>query len=189
MREVGIDVDRQAVQRHPLLHTDADGGDLVLVAVALVGPAHPDADAVFAPLAAHVEGGQRADDPFLQRGDEAAHVRPAPPEVEHDVGHTLAGSVIGELAAAAGLVDGEAGGKHVLRLGAGAGGIKRWVLDEPDQLGGRARGNRGDPLVHDGQGVRIGDWAVAHAPFHRRQLGGQPKGQFVARVNHSFTIP
>ena len=38
------------------LQPDADGGDLVLAAGALVGPAHPDADAVLAPLAAHVEG-------------------------------------------------------------------------------------------------------------------------------------
>ena len=70
--------------------------------VALVRPAHPDADAVLAPLAAHVEGGERADDPFLQRRDEAAHVRAAALEVEHHIGHALAGPVIGELAAAAG---------------------------------------------------------------------------------------
>ena len=74
MRQVRLDVERDAVQRHPLAHADADGGDLVLVAVALVRPAHPDADAVVAPLAAHVEGRKRADDPFLQRGDEGAHV-------------------------------------------------------------------------------------------------------------------
>ena len=172
MREVGIDVDRQAVQRHPLLHADADGGDLVLVAVTLVRPAHPDADAVLAPLAAHVECGERADDPFLQRGDETAHVRPAPAQVEHDIGHALARSVIGELAAAPGLVHGEAGGEHVLRLGAGAGGIKGWVLKKPDQLGGTARGNRGGALVHDGQRLRIGDRPIAHAPFHRRQIRG-----------------
>ena len=56
MRQVRIDIERHAVQRHPLFHADADGGDLVLVAFAFVRPAHPDADAVLAPLAAHVEG-------------------------------------------------------------------------------------------------------------------------------------
>ena len=76
MRQVRLDVQRDAVQRHPLAHADADGGDLVLVAVALVGPPHPDADAVVAPLAAHIECRKRADDPFLQGRDEA-RARPA----------------------------------------------------------------------------------------------------------------
>ena len=58
--------------------------------VALVGPAHPDADAVLAPLAAHVEGGERADQPFLQRRHIAPHVRPAALEVEHHIGDALA---------------------------------------------------------------------------------------------------
>ena len=70
---------------------------------AFVRPAHPDADAVLAPLAAHVEGGKRADDPFLQCGDEAPHVRPAPAQIEHHIGHALAGPVIGHLPAAAAL--------------------------------------------------------------------------------------
>ena len=69
---------------------------------ALVRAPHPDADAVVAPLAAHLEGRERADDPFLERGDEAAHVRAAALEVEHDIGDALAGTVIGELPAAAG---------------------------------------------------------------------------------------
>ena len=67
--KLGLDVERDAVQRHPARDADADGGDLVLVAAALVRPPHPDADAVLAPLAADVEGRQRPDQPFLERGD------------------------------------------------------------------------------------------------------------------------
>ena len=74
----------------------------------LSGRGDPDADAVLAPLAAHIEGGERADEPLLQRRDEAAHVRRAALQVEHHIGHALAGPVIGELPAAAGLVDREA---------------------------------------------------------------------------------
>ena len=69
-----------------------------------------------APLAAHVEGGERADDPFLERGDEAAHVRRAALEIEHHIADPLAGAVIGELAAAAGGVDREARLDQLLRL-------------------------------------------------------------------------
>ena len=74
MRKLGRDIDGDAVQRHPALHADADGRDLVFVADALLGPAHPDADALLAPLALDAERRQRADDPFLERDHEAAHV-------------------------------------------------------------------------------------------------------------------
>ena len=43
-------------------------------------------------------------------GDVGAHVAEAPLHVEHDIGDPLAGSVIGELAAAPGPVHGKAGG-------------------------------------------------------------------------------
>ena len=98
---------RDAVQRHPALHADADRRDLVLVAGALVGPPHPDADAIVAPLAVDAERRERADDPFLQRHDEAPHVGTAPLEIEHHIGDALAGPVIGELAAAAGVCTGK----------------------------------------------------------------------------------
>src|SRR5580692_11503424 len=101
MRQLRLDVERKTVQRHPALDANADCRDLVLVSLALVRPPHPHADAVAAALAAHVESGERADDPFLDGGDEAAHVRRTALEIEHDITDALAGAVIGELAAAA----------------------------------------------------------------------------------------
>ncbi len=159
----------------------------------LSGPPHPDADAVVAPLAAHVEGGERADDPFLQRGDEGPHVRLAPVEVEHHIGHPLAGAVIGELPAAAGLVDRKARLDQFLRLGAGAGGVERRMLQQPDLLGRAARRDRGHPLVHRGERRLIGHRRLADAPLHRRlALGAAPASgprRAGADINHSFTIP
>src|SRR4051794_23932477 len=102
MLELGLDVERDAVKAHPAPHADADRGDLVLDLEALVGPAHPDADPVLAPLTLDVEAREAADQPFLERRDEGTHVRAAPLQVEHDIGNALAGAVIGELPAAAG---------------------------------------------------------------------------------------
>src|ERR1700730_4280052 len=87
------------MERHPALQPHADGGDLVFKTRTLVGPFHPDPDAILAPLAAHVESGKGADDPFLQARYIGPHVRPPPLQVEHRIGHPLAGAVIGELSA------------------------------------------------------------------------------------------
>src|SRR5471032_2649226 len=100
MREVRIDVDRQPMQVHPVRYANADGGDLVLETVAFLRPAHPDADAILTPFAAHVETAKRPDNPFLETDDKTSHVRPAPLQVEHHIGHALAGAVIGHLSAA-----------------------------------------------------------------------------------------
>ena len=159
------------MQRHPALDADADRGDLVLVAVALVRPPHPHADAVAAPLAAHVESGERADDPFLEGGDEAAHVRRAALEVEHHIGDPLAGPVIGELAAAAGGMDGEARLDQLLRLRRGAGGVKRRMLEEPDQFARLAARDRVGARGHGGKRLVVSDAFVADAPFDRRRAG------------------
>src|SRR5580658_4025777 len=101
MRQVRRDVEGKSMQGHPVLHADADGGDLVLGVVALVRSPHPDADAIVAALARDLEGGERTDDPFLDAGDEAAHVGRPALEIEHDITDALAGTVVGELAAAA----------------------------------------------------------------------------------------
>ena len=148
MRQVGLDIDRDAVERHPAPQPHADGGDLVLTVRALVRPAHPDADPVLAPFAAHVEGRQCPDDPLLEAGHIGAHVGPPPLQVEHHIGHPLAGAVIGELAATPGGKDRKAGVQQVGGLAAGAGGVER--RDAPaarpvPALAGRDRSPRALP--------------------------------------------
>src|SRR5262249_58442385 len=86
---------------------------------------HPYPDAILPPLARHVESRERADDPFLERGDEAPHVRTTALEIEHHIGHPLAGTMIGELPAAAGHMDRKARRDQLLGPRAGAGGIER----------------------------------------------------------------
>src|SRR4051794_29566471 len=120
MRQLRLDIDGDAVERHPAPQPDADRRDLVLVAGAFVRPRDPNADAVLAAFAAHIEGGERADDPFLEAGDIGPHVWPPPFQVEHDIGDPLAGTVIGELAAAAGLVHRKTRLEQVAWFAAGA---------------------------------------------------------------------
>src|SRR5437868_6727094 len=60
--EVGLDSDRDAVERDPVADADADGGDLVLAP----RPGHPDADPARPALGGHVEAGEAADRPVLE---------------------------------------------------------------------------------------------------------------------------
>ena len=144
MREVGIDVQRDAVKRRPAPHAHADRGDLVLGFFAarrgrVIRTRDPHADPVLARVAYDVEGLQRLDQPTLQRGDIGAHVGPAALEVEHDIGDPLPRPMIGELAAAAGAIDRKARVDEVAVLGAGAGGGERRMLDEPTRSGFSSR--------------------------------------------------
>ena len=161
MRQVRLDIERDAVERHPAPHPHADGGDLVFRHLAvparfLVGTRDPDADPVLADLAPDVEQRQRRDDPGLQRRDIGAHVLAAAVEVEHRIGDALAGAVIGELPAAPGLEHRKTRIDQVLRFCRRAGGIKRRMLDQPDQFGGAPLGDVGDARLHEGDGVGIG---------------------------------
>ena len=177
MLEHRIDVERDAVEGHPAPHADADGGDLVLAADALLRPLHPDADGVLAPAGGDVEGGERADDPFLQRVDVEPDVRLAAVEIEHQVGDPLAGAVIGVLAAAPGPVDREAiRRQQVRRLGAGAGGVERCVLHQPDALGGCSLADGGDAGLHGGDRFVIIDAPVGNGPLDRRCTGRRTHG-------------
>ena len=97
VREIRLDVDRDAVQRDPALQADPDCGDLVLVGRASFRPRHPDADTILAPFAADIEGGEGANRELLKAGHIGADVRTAALEVEHQIDHPLPGTVIGEL--------------------------------------------------------------------------------------------
>ena len=97
------------------------------------------------------------------------HVRVALLEVEHQIGDALTGSVIGVAAAAAGGVDRKTSGIEQLGgIGAGAGGVERGVLEQPDELAGPAVPDRRDPLLHHGQRLGIGDEVLARAPLDGR---------------------
>ena len=79
------------------------------------GIGDPDADASLPPFAAHAEAGEGADQPFLEPVHVAAHIARRhravrAGEVQHDIGHALAGAVVGPLPAAAGGEGGEAAG-------------------------------------------------------------------------------
>ena len=127
MRQIGFDIDRDAVKADPFAHLYAVGRDLVLARGAVgqgrfLGPLDPDADAAFANLALDVELVQRRDHPVFKALDELPHVAPAGGDMKHDIGHALAGAVIGVLPAAARLINWKAVRLgQVSRIGAGAG--------------------------------------------------------------------
>src|SRR5260370_17207357 len=128
MLQLRIDIQADAVKRHPMAQPDADGGDLVFAPVAV---RDPDADAFPPALALDVESRQCADQPFLQSVYERSHVGFATVEVEHHICHPLPGPVIGVLAAAAALKDRKARRDQIAILGAGPAPIDRRALPPP----------------------------------------------------------
>ena len=90
MREIGRDIDGEAVQRHPFAHAHANGADLRFRAVRALGP---HAHAARCRPASHAEVGERGDHPAFQRLDEPAHVAPAPGEVDVEIDDALAGAM------------------------------------------------------------------------------------------------
>ena len=104
-REIGSDVQREAVEADPAAHPDADGTDLCLAAVTEVDP---DADVARAEPGLDADRRQRGDQPGFQPLDEDTDIGSAASEVEHHVANPLPRPVIGDAAAAAGPVDGEA---------------------------------------------------------------------------------
>src|SRR5262245_29560290 len=103
MLELGRDVQARAMQRDPAAHTQSDARDF--------GPIDKNADLTGAPLAVNAEKRQGRDQPVFEEGDEGPDVAAARAEVEHDIDHALAGTVIGEAAPAPAPEHGEAGGR------------------------------------------------------------------------------
>jgi len=84
-------------------------------------------------------------------------------QVEHDIGGSLAGAVIGPLAAAPGIERGESGRIGQFGgFGRRAGGVKRRVLDQPDAFRSSAGLDGGDTGLHLGQSGRIFGQAVGN---------------------------
>src|SRR4029079_10510859 len=154
MRDVRVAVQRNAVVGDPAPHPYADGGDLLLGAVAA---RDPDTDPARTAFSADPEMGEGRDQPFLEITNIAAQIcAPAPLQIEHHVSAPLARSVIGELPAAAGLENGKPlWVEQMLGPGAGAGGVKRRVLQQPDQLRRMTGSDACDPPLHGLYRVRV----------------------------------
>ena len=137
MGEIGVDVQANAMEADPAPQLDADGGDLVLPGRPGLARTtlDPDADPPLAHVAVDAEPRQGVDDPGLQRHHEGANVAAARREVEHHIGHPLAGPVVGELAAAPAAEHRKPPRlEQVRRLGRDARGVERRVFQQPDQF-------------------------------------------------------
>ncbi len=109
--------------------------------------ADPDADAAVGAMRLHAKLAQGGDDPAFERVDQPAHVAAPAIEVQHEVADALAGAVIGVAAAAARIVNREARRvEQLCRIGAGASGEERRMLEQPDAFVGRPCMNRGGAL-------------------------------------------
>lgn len=166
VREVGVHVDREAVEADPAAKADAYRGDLVFYVVSLVRPFDPHTDAIFSGFSLHTEAIESVDGPCLKEGYERPDVPKMPSHIEHDIDDPLTRSVIGVLAATACCVDGKPRRfQQVLRLGACACGIEGRVLAEPDKLAGRASTDLCCALFHESDRAWVVDWSTAYGPF------------------------
>lgn len=151
--EVGGDVESQAVGGDPLADADAHGGDLGglgrarTCARALFLTWNPDACGFGVALALDAIGGEGVDDGLFQQSHVVVEAEGFAGvgvgeslEVEDGVGDDLAGAVVGDVAAAVGLVESDAQGSEALGIGqdvvggtlAAGDGDDGWVLDEVD---------------------------------------------------------
>jgi hypothetical protein len=155
-RQVGVDVHREAVRRHPALDVHADRGDL-----ARADPHAGEVAALVRP-GAGVDAllGQRAHHRALER----PHVREDVVDREDPVADELARPVVGQLAAAVDVDDVEVGPRREL-AGGGAppAGVDRVVLEQQERVLDRAVLAGGAQPVLQGERLAVGEAAeVAH---------------------------
>jgi hypothetical protein len=111
---------------------------------------------------------ERADEPFLEIMHEAAHIVGALAQVEHHVAHALPRSVIGELSAATGRIDGKAIGREKIFLTcARARCVEGRVLEQPDELRLATGVDLLDPTLHESERVGVIDRVVVGLPGYR----------------------
>ena len=140
------------MHRDAALHAHADRGDLVFGEQ----PAHPDAAAPLDPVSLDAEAGEHLDEDAF----ESPHVRDDIDGLDeaHDrVADDLAGAVPGDLAAAVDVDDGGAVGGSFVAGGAGAGGEHRFVLEQQQRVGSRARGDLAVDPALERPAVGVGD--------------------------------
>ena len=162
MRQVGRDVDRETVQRHPALHPHPDRADFGFVATR----AGPDADPpAFAPCL-DAQMPERVDHPAFEAMDEQANVAATLLQVEHEITDPLSRPMIGVAPAASRLDHVEALGiEQFGRIGAGAGGEDRRMFDHPGEFGRGPGTDRGGARLHFGEAFRIRGETGADPPF------------------------
>ena len=93
-----------------------------------------DADAPLRPSRRDAEVGQRRDHPAFEMMDEIAHVLAALSEVDVEIADPLSRPVIGIAPTPPGIVDGKARVDEFGGIGAGPGGVKRRMFQQPHPL-------------------------------------------------------
>src|SRR5262249_16233870 len=121
------------MHRHPSPDAHADRPDLGLAS----GCIDPDSDASADRARRNSDIGECIDDPVLKALNIAPDIPPAPVEIELDIADALAGAVIGIAPAASAAMHREARVEQLVRLRAGACGIERRMLEQPDPLARR----------------------------------------------------
>src|SRR5262245_9255463 len=176
MRQIRLDIDRDAVKAHPAAKPYADGGDLVFRrrAVRLMWPIRsddPDSDPVFAPFAPNVESVEGEYDPLLKRGHKGTYVLPAAAEIEHHVGNPLAGSMVRIFAAAACVeVRKPIGLDKVGWVGDRSRRVECRMFDQPYHFWRSATANRSRTGFHHLERMRILRKTWFDSPLHRRRI-------------------
>ena len=172
MLQIGIDIERHAVQRDPMADAHADRGDLAFAAAAFIDP---DADTTRATLAFDIKPGEGADKPFLEVMNIGSDVAAPRLQVQHHISDALAWPVIGELAAAPGTMNREETGLDQIRVArARSRRVKRRVLQEPDELGCGSSADGVDACRHHVLCLGVGHEAVADAPLEFRHAPIRP---------------
>ncbi len=179
MRQVGGNVYGEAMKCDPALHAHSKSSDLGLILTFT----DPDSDASRSSMSSEAKLGERVDHPPFQGIHETTDVLPALFEIEHHVANALSWPMVSVAAAAAGFVD-----RKILRveelgrIGTGARGEQRWMLEQPDAFSGRSIANRGNALFHEAKCVFVSDGYVAGSPLdaldalHRaRHMGAETK--------------
>ena len=158
------------MERYPSADANADCGNLVLGHFAcrtarLLGSGDPDADSIFPSFAFDIESCQGGDDPGFEGGDESPQVGLASLQIEHDVGDALTWTVVGELAAAARLVNGKTPRYQITSAGGGSCCVKRRMFKQKYGLGRAAFRNRFGACFHAANHLVIRREPIEYMPL------------------------
>src|SRR5207237_2022837 len=106
VREVGLEVDSEAMQGNAVTLGHPDCGDLP--------GARPDADVVFADVRLDTDLGKGCDDCLLEQLHVARNGEPAGAQADDGIPDELAGTVVGDQAPARGALEGDATAAQLL---------------------------------------------------------------------------